>query len=506
MEYNAALTENKEKLNLPSNGIVKERRMVSILEKFLKEDEDYKVGVLIGIRKTGKTTILNQLAEKFDNAILIDFREKTALERYNAFLKSDNSILLVDEITHINEYEDIVKTIEHDVHNSGKYFKVIFSGSAFSHVKALQSSILGGGRSRLFKLPILSFTEYLNFTNKIPHNDYNVENIMSVYKHNEQDFFDYIDLKGLEEINASGLKFSLDSEYLQQMHEEIELSNNNCKLVSSEIKITEDDVKAIGDMIAYTLSEFVKYKSFVADKGERELTRIARIGEFNQTILSDTEINKSVAAYRNILPVERRAAVLHFLLKYNLAYAELQYETRDKFSLQQLLEDLDAVSKKHDFAGIINSYNICLISPILYMRLGKEILEKYDLNHDILYKSFVKGHLVENYIKGAHCIAASDKIYSIYKIGGSELPGEPPEVDMFDDSRGILIELKSYDKGKGNLNEYFKDEPLIRILTTNGIESKPDSNNSPYYKIPFTRLCILADTGFLATLYATKVE
>ncbi|MCL2099687.1 MAG: AAA family ATPase [Oscillospiraceae bacterium] len=483
---------------------MKERMMVSVLEQFIKEDEDYRVGVLIGLRKTGKTTILEQLSKKIGFAKLIDFREETAWAQYIEFLKSDNSLLLIDEITHINDYEDAVRAIEHDVHNSGKKFKVIFSGSAFSHVKALQSSILGGGRSRLFKLPVLSFVEYLNFTGKITHNNYNAGNIMQNYIHNPQDFFDYLDLKGLEDIGASGLKFTLDYEYLRQMYEEIEISNDNCKLVSSGIKITESDVKAIGSMIAYTLSEFVKYKSFTEKKGEREIKRIARAGEFNPAMLKNAEINQSVAAYRNILPAERRAMVLYFLLKCNLAYVEFQHETRDKCSLQQLLADIDAVSKKQDFADIVDNYNICLINPILYTRLGKDILKEHKLDNINLYESFIKGHLIENYIKGSYCMTTADKFYTIYKLGGSALPDEPPEVDMLDYDRGILTELKSYDNSKNSLKNYFREEALIRILTTNGEEDTPEENRLGYYRIPFTKLCILTDTGFITSLKPTK--
>jgi len=484
----------------------KHRLMVSILESFIKKNDDQRIGILIGIRRTGKSVILNQLKELFQMATLINFEEITAWEQYLAFLKTDSDLLLIDEVTHINDYEDAVRTIEHDVHNGGKRFKVIFTGSSYTHLRALYASVLGGGRSKLFRLPILSFVEYLNFAGKIPTNNYNAAEILKHYSHNPQDFYDYLDLKGLDEIGASGLRFTLDEDYLATMYDDIEASNNNCKLASSGIVMTKEDVKAICGMIAYTLSEYVKYESFVKEKGEREIKRIAKVGQFDPDILFEAKINSDVRKFRNILPPERRANVLQFLLRCNLAYVEFQYELRDQYSLQQLLADINAVARKQDFADIINNYNICLINPILYTRLGKNILQQYEIDPAILYDSFVKGLLVENYIKGSYCTMLDSNYYAIYKVGGDRAPDNSlGEVDLFDDDNGVMIEIATYDKPSPNLSKHFKNEGLIRVLATTGIEEPPTANVS-YHRIPFTKLCVLVDTGVLHAVPSTKVD
>ena len=485
----------------------KRRMMVSVLENFIREDTDCRVGILLGIRRTGKSFILNQLKETFPGAALINFEESAAWDQYLAFLRDDGDLLLIDEVTRMYAYEDAVRKIEHDVHNGGKKFRVIFTGSSYMHLRALYGSVLGGGRSKLFRLPILSFVEYLNFVGKIPHNNYDAGEILSGYRHDPQDFYDYLDLKDLENLGASGLRFTLDENYLTTMYDDVEASNNNCILSSSGVKITGDDIRAIGGMIAYTLSDHMRYGAFTALKGEREAGRIAGIGSFNPEMLGDAKINIDIREFRNILPPERRAKVLQFLLRSNLAYVEFQHELKEKYSLQQLLADIDAVAKKRDFADIIDNYNICLINPLLYTRLGKDILQKYKIDQSVLYHSFIKGLLVENYIKGAYCATLDPGYYTLCKIGGNKAPGEDMgEVDLYDEDNGVLMEIATYDKPAPNLPKYFKNEDLIRILSSDKDEMPPVAGGTPYHRIPFTKLCILVDTGKIFNLQTTKIN
>ena len=145
---------------------MKERLMVQRLIDFVDNDQNYRVALVAGIRRTGKTTILKQLQSYYPDAIYIDLSRSDDgyLEIEEKFLDNPTNLLLLDEISYLSDYEMISQSL---YNLSSKQFKVIMTGSSLAHIIKLAGSKLGGGRSKLFRLPLLTFTEYLYFTGKI---------------------------------------------------------------------------------------------------------------------------------------------------------------------------------------------------------------------------------------------------------------------------------------------------------------------------------------------------
>ena len=128
--------------------------------------------------------------------------------------EQEPDLVLLDEISYLDQYEmfsQALYNMTHGVSGKHKKFKVIMTGSSSAHIMKLSGTKLGA-RAKLFRLPPLTFVEYLYFTGRIQsYSDYNaVKN---------EDFSDYLQLKGLEE-KAPGLAITFDENYFNIFYDE----------------------------------------------------------------------------------------------------------------------------------------------------------------------------------------------------------------------------------------------------------------------------------------------
>ncbi|MCL2099203.1 MAG: AAA family ATPase [Oscillospiraceae bacterium] len=208
----------------------KERLLVQQLRDFIENDKKDNVAVIAGIRKTGKTTILNQLEDYYNKKGFktLKISLDAALDDCNILdeiSEKEPDLLLLDEISFLDGYEMFSQTLYNITAGSqNKRFKAVITGSSPAHIIKLKSGKLGC-RSKLFRLPLLTFTEYLYFSDRIEsYSDYSsVKN---------EDFSDYLQLKGLEE-KAPGLALTFDEDYFADFYSEIELSNRQSHLSRS---------------------------------------------------------------------------------------------------------------------------------------------------------------------------------------------------------------------------------------------------------------------------------
>jgi len=140
---------------------------------------------------------------------------------------------------------------------------MVITGSSPAHIAKLAYSKLGGGRSKLFRLPLLTFIEYLYFVGKIDSYDVYGDVVNS-------DFNDYLQLKGLESSDSSNLLWTLNNEYFQSIYLENTVSNSNTYLSASKTRLKPGDLESFADLIAYTLSHFCGYLNMVDPKVGRK--------------------------------------------------------------------------------------------------------------------------------------------------------------------------------------------------------------------------------------------
>ncbi len=99
------------------------------------------------------------------------------------------------------------------------------------------------------------------------------------------------------------------------------------------------------------------------------------------------------------------------------------------------------------YKDIFSDYNICMVSPLFYTRIGEDILRNAGVNLNFLYKPNIIGLMLELYIKGSNALYNNNWNLSSYKIGiGNQ------EVDLVDLENNMLYEITVSDKKLSDVN------------------------------------------------------
>lgn len=137
------------------------------------------IKILVGIRRCGKSVILNQIIEElkekrkidedhiiFINFEFIEFEELLDYKKLNKYIKDkiqDNKIyyLFLDEIQNVDDFEKVVNSLRASMKN----ISIFLTGSNSKMLSDELSSVLSG-RYVLFNINPLSYKEYVSLTNK----------------------------------------------------------------------------------------------------------------------------------------------------------------------------------------------------------------------------------------------------------------------------------------------------------------------------------------------------
>ena len=470
---------------------MKSRLLFYKLIDFIENDMDYHIALIGGIRRTGKTTLLKQLKQQYgDEAEYFDLsRPENDLERIeDLFLDNPRKLLLLDEITYLDDYEMISQMLYNSEETgTHRMYKVIMTGSSSAHVEKLSNSKLGC-RARLFRLPLLTFVEYLYFSDKIP----SYENYNSV---TNADFADYLKLSGLAG-PASGLAITFDAQYFKAFYGETIFSNKKSRLTYSLVDLNEDDLTNLVNIMAYKLNEACGYKETIEPRiGGQE-----HIHLYNQQIktkmskidLSTTIIADSVKAVPGIT-CEDIGRILYFLLWSGIAAIE---HTRTALDVSprgaaSILEAVKRCGSEVDFESLFKEVSICLISPLYYTRIGRDILQQMNVPVEKLYKGMLFGKMLELYLRGAFAIRQAKPVLVTHKLKVTGIG----DVDIWDNHNRILCEISSGDKrfNEIHVHKFFREHEFIRVCSSKNKDFFDEKRG--YYQIPYARLCCMIDTG-----------
>ena len=137
------------------------------------------IKILVGIRRCGKSVILNQIIEElkdkrkiddehiiFINFEFIEFEDLLDYKKLNKYIKDkikDNKIyyLFLDEIQNVDNFEKVVNSLRAQVKN----ISIFLTGSNSKMLSDELSSVLSG-RYVLFNINPLSYKEYVSLTKK----------------------------------------------------------------------------------------------------------------------------------------------------------------------------------------------------------------------------------------------------------------------------------------------------------------------------------------------------
>lgn len=146
------------------------------LERILKFIRSNKIISIIGVRRSGKSTLINQLAQTLiqkrtpkSDILLVNFEEpqfegidvKPLLRIYEAYFEvigpTGKPFIFLDEIQNVKGWERFVRSI-----NEKKAANIVISGSS-SRLLSKELSTVLTGRQLYFEIFPLSFLEFLHF-------------------------------------------------------------------------------------------------------------------------------------------------------------------------------------------------------------------------------------------------------------------------------------------------------------------------------------------------------
>lgn len=204
----------KQKKELFPKGEFVRREMLDDLLKWFK---DNRVLILTGVRRCGKSTLLNELMKNMSNWCYVNFEDERFLDFRAQDFEQLNEVLIeaynhvntyfFDEVQNIDKFETFVRRLQ----DEGK--KVVITGSNASLLSKEFGTRLTG-RYKPFEVYPFSFREFLKFKNvKVEKDDfYVVEKRVELINL----FGEYLSSGGLPEY----LK-NKDKEYIRTVYENI---------------------------------------------------------------------------------------------------------------------------------------------------------------------------------------------------------------------------------------------------------------------------------------------
>ena len=132
------------------------------------------IKILVGIRRCGKSVILNQIMQELkdkdgiddDNFEYIEFEDLLDYKKLNGYVKEkikDNQMyyLFLDEVQNVDNFEKVVNSLRASISN----ISIFLTGSNSKMLSKELSSVLSG-RYVLFNINPLSYQEYVHLTGK----------------------------------------------------------------------------------------------------------------------------------------------------------------------------------------------------------------------------------------------------------------------------------------------------------------------------------------------------
>jgi hypothetical protein len=219
--------------------------------------------------------------------------------------------------------------------------------------------------------------------------------------------------------------------------------------------------------------------------------------------LSDSlvSISKGVA---DGITAKDKSRILCFFLYSGLAcigYSHREPDSSMMPDVGRVIALLESNGTNEDLAVLFEKVSIYLTSPLIYTRLGTDILSKMQIDTANLFKGVLMGKMLEVYFQGAISLYSSGHILRTDKLG-YQMQGLG-EVDICNLDCNMLVEVGSGDKKPKDihLESYHDKAPFIRVCTTKTV----DVFNGTYYRIPYPKLCCMIDTKDILKLKRTVV-
>jgi len=437
--------------------------------------------ILSGLRHVGKTVALKQLYKSEENAVYLDCRKQEDLIRFDDITdgREKASLVLLDEYHyHYNcyhfseEFEDLAR-----VYN----FKLVLTSSSVHFCNVIHFMTLGGGRSELVRMPLLTFAEFLYFNGRIP--DYH-----NVSEITEQDFLDYTQYTG-----ELGLP-NMTENYIEQLVSDTDTAYDNYPVNYGDLRLTVNDVRNSLSLLSYNLNSNTKREGMYDPKiggkelSGRDILAFKESEEYN--IFSITKAVKNIKK----LNIEQITKALYFLLWSNLVVVTAR---NDEFSMADLPKYYDVDERIFD--TLFDKYQFTAVNPLLYTVIVNELKPLTPARlKTVLTSNSLRGLWLEIYLKGScayrtpSLVLRSQVCQKPLKSGGNQ------EIDIKLEADSILLESSVSDKEENRVFFHEFNGQFYRCILATGTKDCVEiMNGISVENIPYYKLAVMVDTGDL---------
>jgi len=435
----------------------------------------------MGMRKVGKTIILQQLAEN-NKGLYVNFKEEK--DTKNAFVRAITSsydLILFDETGYLDSHDQLLE----DLQNIKKKF--VITGSSYPALKQLAQEGLGGGRSCTVQMFPLDFEEYLYFSGKIGgyNEDYNptVEDVENFYR-----------LKDVPQ----GMDMVIDREYLTTTFEDILIATNNKQFAERGLFLDAKNHNAILDILSYNL----QFRKKVFGN-----TNVGML-EYGAVDSSSLDLSSSLIHYANektrSISSESLATILAYLLANAFVFVDLTMTGRSVQKVDGVISSLLSVKNDTDLISLLKEYTFSVSSLLLYTRLMVDLEIVAD---KLSERGTFKGQLYELAIKTVimEKISCSTPLHS-YKYSDADTD---EGVDLFVpgtwDRPPLFLEATISHKKKvnHNVNKFLREREFIRVVTDLPEVWKEEDG---YYRIGYPKALLMLANRTIFKLQPSALE
>lgn len=381
--------------------------------------------ILVGPRKCGKTTCLNQLKERYNNTIYLNFKTMSIDEQEEVFegiLNSKGGLYLLDEITELQFYVQWLTKLDNSVISNLTRGEVdtrrfIITGSQAYSIEFAVSVALATNADYLHT-SFIDFEEWLLWKGSVT--EYNQS-----YNPTSTDFKEYVcnsnDFTGITD-NKAYIKACLDDTVRSEI--------NNYSAIPGMVSTDMLDVETI---------LFVLYSFLI--KLHRK-ANIDTIRNPSNGILSTRMYNDAIKGQVKRGELEKR-----FNQKYQ---ALLKYSKVKKSELQSVivaLEQMDLVTITipiMDLSNInitqprtlidedlLSKCTICVKHPMFYANMIRDLVPEINESYYEIIDQATLGSILECHLKGLYSYALGSDILYSYEYYNDNEQGEIDLVDPY---------------------------------------------------------------------------
>jgi hypothetical protein len=270
------------------------------------------------------------------------------------------------------------------------------------------------------------------------------------------------------------------------------------------VELDSKDLINMANLLAYQLSEHSKYATIRNPQiGEQELKYVFDKATRKALNFSDALIYSSMKGIGSVSPADRLRLVKYLVDSHLVNVGTTLRNPWDSLvDPRRLFVELQDLGPGQAMATLFDKVSIAVNSPLMYTRLGEDVLNVFELSMDAIFSdnqyNDLLGKMLEIYVRGS--IAQYGVVGSGFTSCKLDIDGE---VDVCDFLHSLMCEVSAGKTKSAKdvfLDKYYPDMEFIRVLTTQSLEDQING----YYRRPYPKFCCELDTRDVFKLKATK--